>query len=109
MCTQYTNNNEIDIEVLRKRKHEHSTSTFVKLFAQDYKKTRNIKRQVVVIQSVLCEDALHVNRRGFKISAVQIKRTSVIAYIKLEAEKNMERTITFVVIIVYIVIKSWKQ
>ena len=34
MCTQYTNNNEVAIELSRKREHEHSTSrTFVRLIA----------------------------------------------------------------------------
>ena len=55
MWTKYTNNNEVAIEFSRKRANEHSTLFY-------YKKTKQIRRRVVVIQSVLCEDMLRVKR-----------------------------------------------
>ena len=62
-CTLYTNKNEVAIEFSRRREHERSTSkTFVIQIVLDYKRARQSRRDLVVIQSVLCEDALHVKR-----------------------------------------------
>ena len=35
---------------------------FVRLFVLDYKMATRTRRQVIVIQSVLCEDALSIER-----------------------------------------------
>ena len=75
MCTQYTNKNEVAIELLRKRKHECSTSrTFVRLFLLDYKRAKQSKRRVVRIQSTLCEVTCEENSRGLTIAVVKIYR-----------------------------------
>ena len=58
--TKYTNNNEVATELSR---HEHSTSrTFIRLITCTYKRARQSRQRVIVIQSVLCEDTLRVKK-----------------------------------------------
>ena len=63
MCAECTNNVVVTSEFSLRRDHEPSTPrTFIKLFVLDYKRSRQRRQQLVVIQSVLYEDALHVSR-----------------------------------------------
>ena len=65
----YTNNNEVAIEFWRKQEHECSTARmFVRLFVLDYKTTRLSRRQVVRIQSALCEAACKEKQSLFEDS-----------------------------------------
>ena len=73
MCTQYTNKNEVAIELSRKREHERYTSkTFVRLFVFDYKRAKQSRRLVVKVQSALCKVACEQKSHGLKIAVIRI-------------------------------------
>ena len=55
ICTQNTSNNVVTLELSRERKYEQFTSrALVRLFVVNNKRLRKSRRQVVIIQSVLC-------------------------------------------------------
>ena len=70
MCIQYTIDNVYTInrqqcsrdELLEKARTRTFYLKFYKLFSYDYKRARQRRRQVVRIQSALCEAALHLKK-----------------------------------------------
>ena len=84
---RYTNNNVVATEFSRRREHEPSTArTFVRLIMSDYKRIRQSRRQVVRIQSNLCEVACEEKSHGLKIAVVKIYGTVAGTYFQCPYE-----------------------
>ena len=95
MRTQYTGNN---VETVRKEQYgpdgvleKARTRKFIRMFVQDYKRTRQSRRRVVSIQSAMCEVASEGNGRGLKIAVVKMYRTVNSVYENRSVKKYSEQ------------------
>ena len=94
MCTLHSMqiNNVVMMAFSVRLEHSRSTlRTFVRLFVLNNKRARQSRRQIVRIQSNLCEVWCEENSRGLKIAVVKFYRTVLTREQKFKAVQRINK------------------